>query len=233
MKPAAIAYLRVSTVEQKSGYGLDVQEKSVRGYARGRGLSLVDVVRDEALSGTTGPEVRPGLASALLRLQNGEATVLLVPRLDRLARDVILQETIIRQLEATGRRVESVAEPDIEAENGQRTLIRTILGAIAEYEATLIRARMRAGRELKATRGGYAHGRPPYGYRANKGTLLKDPQEQAVIRKARLLRRRGLSFREIADALAAEGHAPRSGRRWHPPMVARLVDRPADARSAA
>jgi DNA invertase Pin-like site-specific DNA recombinase len=230
VKPRAIAYLRVSTVEQKSGYGLDVQEKAIRTHARDAGLRIVGVVRDEAISGSKGEDLRPGLAEVLFRLDEGEADVLLVPRLDRLARDVILQETILRRLIPTGKRVVSVAEPDVNSGDGQRKLVRVILGAIAEYEAWLIAARLRTARDLKKARGGYAAGRPPYGLRARRGALVEVPEEQAVIEAARRLRGEGLSYRQIAERLRAEGMMPRSGGRWHPPMVARLVKRPSTER---
>jgi DNA invertase Pin-like site-specific DNA recombinase len=223
MKRRAIAYVRVSTVEQKSGYGLDVQEKAVRGHAKANALQIVDIVRDEAVSGTKGEDVRPGLAQAVVRIEEGEADVLLVPRLDRLARNLVLQETIIRRLADRGREVASVAEPDVMADDGQRTLIRQILGAIAQYEASLITARMRAGREMKAARGGYAYGRPRYGFRADHGALVAAETEAVVISRASALRADGLSLRAIATTLAAEGHLPRSGGKWHPAQVARLL----------
>lgn len=220
----AIGYIRVSTVEQRSGYGLEVQEKAIRDFAKASGIRLADVVGDEAISGTKGEELRPGLAEALVRLKLGEADLLIVPRIDRLARDLILQETVIRDLRGVGRDVISVAEPDIGAEDGQRTLIRQILGAIAEYEGWLIGARLRAGREMKRARGGYAQGRPPYGYRAIGGRLEPVPDEQAAIRLARRLRRQRLSFRQIAVELDENGYRPKNGGEWHPPQVARLIE---------
>jgi DNA invertase Pin-like site-specific DNA recombinase len=225
-KRRAIAYVRVSTVEQISGFGLDVQEKAIRDYARDHGIRVLDIARDEGVSGTKGEEGRPGLAEALVRLEAGEAEVLLVARADRLARDLILQETVIRDLKRWERDIVSVAEPDLVAEDGQRTLIRQILGAVSQYEGWLIAARLRAGREMKRARGGYAAGRPPYGYRANRGALEPLPQEQEAISVAKELRRRGMSLRQIAQRLTQEGHRPKGGGVWHPPQIARLLQPP-------
>jgi DNA invertase Pin-like site-specific DNA recombinase len=97
------------------------------------------------------------------------------------------------------------------------------MGVFAQLERSMIVARLRRGREMKRAAGGYAAGRPRYGYRANGGSLVSVPEEQRAIRLARRMRKRGLSFRQIADPLEAEGLLPRSGGRWHPPMVARLV----------
>lgn len=157
------------------------------------------------------------------RYDQGDADVLLVPRLDRLSRDVILQEAIIRPLIRAGKQVMSVAEPDIDAEEGERKLVRVILGAIGEYEAWLIAARLRAARDMKRARGGYASGRPPYGFRASRGSLVEIPEEQAVIARVRELRKKGSSFRAIGERLEADGFSPRTGSRWHPTTVARLV----------
>jgi hypothetical protein len=58
---------------------------------------------------------------------------------------VVIQEKVIRDLRKAGKHVLSVAEPDIDAEDGQRKLVRVIMGGIAEYKAWLIRERLRAG----------------------------------------------------------------------------------------
>ena len=49
------------------------------------------------------------------------------------------------------------------------------------------------------------------------------PTEQAVIRKAKRLRKAGLSYRQIAARLDGEGDFPRTGRQWHPTMIARVI----------
>lgn len=117
----------------------------------------------------------------------------------------------------------SVAEPDVEAEEGTRTLVRQILGAISQYEAWLVSARLRAGREMKRAKGGYSAGRPRYGFRASGRALVPVVEEQAVINRAKALRRQGMSLRQVASRLTDEGHRPRSGRSWHPATVSRIV----------
>lgn len=222
-KPRAIGYVRVSTIEQVNGFGLDVQETAIRSYAKEHGYRLVDVARDEGLSGSNGLDTRKGLADALAALERGEAEALIVYRLDRLARDLIVQETTIARLQEAGVTLLSVTEPDIDSEDATRVLVRQVLGAIGQYERALIRSRMAAGRAAKAAKGGYAGGRPKFGYRAVAGELQPEPTEQAVIGFARKLRAEGKSIRQIAAALTEEGHKPKAGHVWHPPQVARLL----------
>jgi DNA invertase Pin-like site-specific DNA recombinase len=218
----AIAYLRVSTADQVEGYGRETQEKAVRGYAKGQGIRLVDVVRDEGISGAKSDLLRPGLGDALVRLEAGEADALLVPRLDRLARDLVLQETIIARLTRAGREVLSVAEPDLNGDH-TRDLVRQILGAIAQYERALIAARMSAGKALKKAKGGYVGGRPRYGFEALDGELSPLAKEQMAIQIALRLRKEGLSLRMIGQRLGGAGFQPKVGAKWHPTQVSRLL----------
>lgn len=64
-----VIYLRVSTDEQvSSGLGLDAQEASCRRWAEANGLTVVEVVTEQAVSGKVAPPNRPGFARALALL---------------------------------------------------------------------------------------------------------------------------------------------------------------------
>ena len=97
------------------------------------------------------------------------------------------------------------------------------MGVFAQLERGMVVARLRRGRQAKKDAGGYAHGRPPYGYQAREGTLVEVPAEQAAIKRARRLRSQGLSLRRIASRLESEGLFTRTRRPWQPAQVARLL----------
>jgi DNA invertase Pin-like site-specific DNA recombinase len=97
------------------------------------------------------------------------------------------------------------------------------MGVFAQLERGMVVARLRRGRQLKREQHGYAQGRPPpYGYRAEGGSLGKSPEEQIVIEEARRLRKGRRSLREIAAQLEAKGYRTRIGGSWHPAQVPRL-----------
>ena len=228
-----VAYLRVSTDRQADkGFGLDVQEAAVRQWARRQGHRLVGIERDEGVSGSNGLDSRLGLADALAALREHRAEGLVVPRLDRLARDLVLQETLIGEVRRLGGQVFSCSDAEAEflvddPADPSRRLIRQILGAVNEYERSMITLRMRGGRERKRAAGGYAgDGSPPYGWQAVDKALVPVEAEQRVIDRARALRASGLSLRLIGDTLTAEGHPPRKGQQWHPQSLARVLGRP-------
>jgi DNA invertase Pin-like site-specific DNA recombinase len=83
-----------------------------------------------------------------------------------------------------------------------------VLGAVSEYERSLIRLRLRNGRRRKAERGGFAYGSPPYGYRAEGRELVPEPAEQAALALICELRAAGQSVRSIVAALTAQATGP-------------------------
>ena len=223
----AIGYRRVSTDEQVQGSGLEIQELAIRRYCKDNELRLVDVASDEGISGSNGLEARVGLASALARLEAGEADCLVVYRLDRLARDFVLQELLVNRLRERGKPIRSVMEPDIETDTDDPTkvLIRQIIGAIGQYERALVRGRMQAGKLLKAARDGYLGGETAYGQRSEDTEFVDNPAESQIVQIVLTMRATGASYRKICAALTAAGHQPRRAKEWHPMVVRSIAQR--------
>ena len=225
------AYLRVSTDRQaEEGLGLDVQRAAIRMWARREGHRVVGWFADEGASGSNGLDSREALPSALAELRGHRADGLVVYRLDRLARDLVVQETLLAEVRRLGADVFSTAASESaylvdDPDDPARKLIRQVLGAVNEYEKSMIALRLRSGRRLKAQRGGFAFGSPPVGYRAEGGALVVDQEEALAVARARELRGRGKSLREIADVLANEGHRAKRGGMWHPTTLARVLAR--------
>jgi len=220
----AVGYVRVSTVEQTHGFGLEVQERAIVAHCADNGLELVETFRDEGKSGSNGIESRAGLASALALAESLQAA-LVVYRLDRLARTLVVQETTIGRARAAGCAIVSVTEADIDSDDPTRVLVRQVLGAISQYERALIRARLSAGIALKRAGGGYVGGKVPYGYRVVGDRLVPDPAEQQVVEAVRRLAAPPvpLPLRTIAAELDAAGVRSRTGSRWHPEQVRRIL----------
>jgi DNA invertase Pin-like site-specific DNA recombinase len=218
-----LGYIRVSTAEQVEGFGLAVQRKAIIDYCKTNGFRLVRTLSDEGVSGSNGLDTRQGLADVLVLAESGAVSALVVYRLDRLARDLILQETLLVRMRKAGVEVLSVSEPDIDSDEPTRVLVRQILGGIAQYERALIKGRMMAGKSAKRRVGGYTGGRPPFGWRAEGRELVPDEREQAVIALAQQLHDEGLSTRQIAARLEAAGHSPKSGQGWSSVQVGRIL----------
>jgi DNA invertase Pin-like site-specific DNA recombinase len=213
-------YVRVSTDRQaEHGLGLEVQEQAIRRWAKKSGHRLVAVFRDEGVSGSNGVTQRIGLIDALAALKARDAAGLVVARLDRLARDLIIQEQLLAEVKRSGATPFSTAPGEAayltdDPDDPSRKLIRQVLGAVSEYERAMISLRLRTGRARKAEHGGFAYGSPPFGYTANDGALVPDPTEQHVIARMRELDAEGWTQREIATTLNREGHRTKQNRAW-------------------
>lgn len=226
------AYLRVSTDKQvEHGYGLDVQRAAISAWAKTTGRKVVQWRVDEGVCGANGLENREALPLALGDLQDGTAGGLVVFKLDRLARDLIIQETLIAEVRKAGGEIFTTAAGEAgyladDPDDPSRKLIRQVLGAVNEYERAMIVLRMKAGRRIKASRGGYAgFGSPAFGQRSIDKELVADEAEQAAVARILELRGEGLSLREIIARLDAEGIRAKRGGGWSPSTVSRVLAR--------
>ncbi|MDQ1254763.1 MAG: site-specific recombinase [Euryarchaeota archaeon] len=80
-----------------------------------------------------------------------------------------------------------------------------------------------------ARQGGYAGGKAPIGYRAERGgkALTLDEEKASTVRRVFELRdaKPDASLKKIADMLNAEGYTTKEGKPFHPMQVKRILDR--------
>ncbi|HEV7344988.1 MAG TPA: recombinase family protein [Devosia sp.] len=139
-----IGYARISTEEQS----LDLQRDALTRA----GCEVL--FEDEGISGTTAR--RPGLDEALAHIGPGD--VLVVWKLDRLGRSLPHLIELVRQLGERGAGFASLSE-SIDTTTAGGKLVFHIMGALAEFEHSLIRERVTAGIAAAKKRGKHV-GRP-------------------------------------------------------------------------
>lgn len=132
---ALIGYARVSTDEQTTAAQMDAL----------RAAGCTEVFEEKA-SGAS--RARPELARALARIGRGDTLV--IWKLDRLGRSLSHLLEVIEDLRDRGSHFRCLTSP-IDTASPHGTLVLQMLGAVAEYERSLIRERTRAG--LKAAKG--------------------------------------------------------------------------------
>lgn len=222
----AVGYVRVSSATQvEDGFGLEIQERQLAEWAERGGHQLLAVHRDEGISGTKEAVDRPGLGGALVDVEDG-AGALVVAKLDRLARQLTVQEAVLAQVWKSGGRVFSVDVGEVlqdDPDDPMKTAFRQMMGVFSQLERGMIAARLRAGKKAKAARGGYAYGAPRLGMRAEDRELVVDAGEQATIARMVELRGQGLSLRQIAATLEAEGRPTKRGGRWQPKVISSVL----------
>ncbi|PLU25722.1 recombinase family protein [Sinorhizobium medicae] len=140
-----IGYARVSTDEQI----LDLQMDALKAAG-------CDVIHtDTGISGST--VERDGLSKALAAVQDGD--VLVVWRLDRLGRSLAFLIDLIARLGERKAGFQSLTEA-IDTTTAGGRLVFHMMGALAEFERSLIAERTREGMKAAKRRGKHV-GRPP------------------------------------------------------------------------
>lgn len=140
-----IGYARTSTLEQKAG--LEAQRDSLKGIG-------CEKVWEEQTS-SVGP--REGLRAAVDYARDGDIVV--VTKLDRLARSVRNLGEIVEELEGKGVGLR-VLDLGLDTSNATGKLMLNVLGAVAQFEREMMLERQREG-IAKAKAEGKYRGRQP------------------------------------------------------------------------
>jgi len=200
----------------------ETQEAYARKYVAERSYTVAGVFEDKAVSGAD--EYRPTLWAAIEALERG--SVLVVYKLDRLARNVYLAECIRRAVEAKHGTIEAV-QGDVEGNGAEHVMIRQVLAAIAEYERKIIAQRTKWAM-LHHQKQGRRMGRyAPYGWRIdpNDSTRLEPVHvEQEAIECIGILHGDGKRPAEIVRELNKSEYKPR-GVKWSQKTVSKIIER--------
>ena len=140
-----IGYARVSTEDQN----LTLQRAALNGAGCQR-------IYEEKISGAN--RSRPELNRMLDQLRSGDVVV--VSRLDRLARSTRDLLEIAEQLKEVEAGLRSLHEPWADTTSPAGRMVLTVFAGIAEFERALIHERTRSGRVAAQARG-VRFGRPP------------------------------------------------------------------------
>ena len=176
-------YARVSTADQRC----EGQLEALRRYAEARGWDVTEYV-DHGVSGAK--ERRPALDALLAAARRREVAVVVVTKLDRLARSLHQLVTIARELAALGVDL-VVLDQAIDTTTSSGRLLFHVLGAIAEFERDLIGDRVVAGLRRAQERG------------TRSGRPIGRPRRVVDAEEVRQRRAAGEPWRKIAKAVKA------------------------------
>jgi len=201
-----------------------------------RDWKIVGEFSDEEKSGGSRKR-RTGLVDAIDCAKKHKA-VLIVAKLDRLARDVPDTYAICEELKSAGASLLSATEPfDTSTAIGEAMM--GLLAIFARMERRNISDRTSSAMLCMQTAGRCVGGSPPYGWKKGEpfkvrqanGTeavaymLAEDAEEQRVLAKIREMLSQKMKPYQIACRLNEMGEASRSGGDWHTTGIIRISDR--------
>ncbi len=154
----AALYVRVST----DGQSVDNQERELREVAEAKHWEIVEVYSDRGISGAKGRDGRPALDKALRGAVQGRYNVLAVWSVDRLGRSLQDLLSTLAELQGAGCDL-YLHRQAVDTRTPSGRAMFQMLGVFAEFERTMIQARVRAGlarAKVHGTKSGRPIGRP-------------------------------------------------------------------------
>ncbi len=210
----AVVYARYSSEKQDST-SIDDQLSVCRARANRDGFDIIGMHHDGAVSGSTQVGSREGGKALLADAMAARFDVLLLEGLDRLSRDQVEQESIVRRLEHRNIRIVGVCD-GYDSEAPGRKVMRGVRGLINEIYLDDLRAKTHRGMAGQFERGFIAGGNL-YGYdivKTEQGShYVINETEAAVVRWIFQSVAEGKGYRSIALRLNEDGvPAPRGGK---------------------
>lgn len=210
-------YLRVSGKGQVDGDGPERQQETINAFCKQHNLPEPTFFFEAGVSGTVEAMDRPAFAAMI----DAKPTCIVVERMDRLARDLRISEFLLaecRKLHIPVYSADQGALIDVAASDidPTRTLLRQILGALAEWEKSALVLKLRKARDRKRAETGRCEGPIPY------GSTLDERMAQAEMR---IMQANGESFTRIAELMNLLGRRRRDGQSWTKGSVYQVIAR--------
>lgn len=174
----AVIYSRVSTSRDQSP---EAQQQELITYCTARGWSISETLVDHGYSGSN--DQRPGLKRLLFLMRARKADIVVVTKLDRLARSLRHLVGLLDEFSSLGVQFVSIHD-QIDLSTASGRLMVHMIAAFAEFERCLIRERTILGIE-HARRKGKRLGRP------------RTRDDRTIL----ILRSQGLTYTEIQTHL--------------------------------
>jgi len=167
------AYARVSTLRQRDAGTIENQKLVIRKYCEANGVEVAEWFEDDGVSAFG---ERPKLREMLERVDEVDGVI--VSKLDRIARSPRHLLEIVDYLASRGKAF-VVVSPSIDTSTPVGKFMLTVLGAVSELEASIIRERMAEGR-ARAREQGVKFGRKPLEFSDEELALMRQLYEAGV-----------------------------------------------------
>ena len=166
MMGTAVGYARFSTQKQEGGFSIESQDREIRDLAARKGWKYLRTYVDEAVSGATPPEERPGLTELLDDARSKKFDIVMVFDSSRLARDQRIFWNVVGELKELGIRYVTYVLPDIDSDNDMFPTVGGVTVGMGSTERLIVARKTKVAHKIMKEQG-KVHGRPRQGFRIN------------------------------------------------------------------
>lgn len=229
----AVLYARLSVTTEES-VSIESQLEAGRNYCKAHGWEVVGEYKDDGKSAYKNkPEDRDGWKELLAR-PRGSYDVVVIRKIDRLARRITDFWNTYQDLEESGQTLASIAD-NLDMSTTIGRIVAGVLAGFAEMEAETISTRVRDARRYLTDNGRVPGGAAPFGYwnapnPDGKGKVLaKDPMTIEFVEEAVARILRGDSVRSVAlylDEVAPRTSRKNSAANWTVTVTKRMLQNP-------
>jgi DNA invertase Pin-like site-specific DNA recombinase len=153
-------YCRVSGKDQENGHGFDRQEDAIRNFATFKNFQIADIIRD-VVTGANEWADRNGFNRMVKAMRENGVKTVVIEHQDRLARELLIQELIIRDFRREGFTIWSTEGGELTAEDNDE--MRQFRGIMAQSDKKRLVKKLRTAREHIRKTEGRCEGIRPYG----------------------------------------------------------------------
>jgi DNA invertase Pin-like site-specific DNA recombinase len=217
-KVSAYGYVRFSSLANKDGDSVRRQQASIKAYCEQHGIQLVQFFIDEGVSGTLEYQDRPAFVDMLHHVAQNGTRLVIVSDQDRLSRQLLIQELIIRDFNQLGISIISVANGDLtNTDDEHANMVRQVIGSLIQMERHKLTRRLRIAREKVRQEKGKCEGRKK----------LSESNPDLLLAVLRLYRKRPKAprrtYKNIASILTDEGYLTSRGTPISPNYVSVII----------
>lgn len=207
-------YLRVSGLGQVDKDGFIRQREAVQNFISRNNLAGFGEFIEGGVSGTVEGMDRPTFRDMLMKaesLLDFKIEAIVVERMDRLARDLMVSEILLKECRERKIKVFCADQGhliDMAETDGDptRVLLRQILGALAQWEKSCLVSKLRAARKRTKLQGLKCEGKKAYGNTQRERDILEEMQILVSI---------GNSYADVAAVMNERGYKTRHSRPWN------------------
>jgi len=224
----AVGYVRVSTEEQCTrGVSLEAQQQRLQAYAAVRGLELIQIYREEGMSGKIPLRLRPQGAKLVLAIAKNRIKHILTLKLDRLFRSAAdaLDQTARWDKAKCALHIVDMGGSTVDTTSAVGKMFFTMMAGFAEMERNLISERTRTALQHKKSASRAYSRLTPMGFDRHGDQLVPNGREMRTVRRIRRMRGTGMSMQKIADRLNASKVPTKQGGQWHAVTIQKILRR--------